>query len=468
MGRTPGHPWVGESVVMDLALPVDGSPFSDFGDAIRYRQRNGFDSSTLDAGESFLAGFYDSESLLSGDAVVASFVVVCSGTGTLRLSTGLDTDLDLVDPGLASTPLGTHTVSGDTVVVATLPSFDVDAYLATPGYTVAFVECLSGSVVIQQIKLRLWPPGGAVGGWADGAAFEATTIPNIASAAQVDGGIDTGTEVGGDAFSAWLIAAQLLVDLTAPGDARALDPATIPLSAIEASAQVFASVTEVEVDAEFHANAQGRLTGSIAQQADPVETAQDRALDTLPGTWGLDFMWPPDEVPGDYGVQLVGTPTTAWGESVLTTVVLTPMTDGTGGQPRVIVTPLDDEAFVDRSLVTLPLADGDPIPILGGTTNLDLPVSRTVLVSMSHPSLLTAPLYAGTAGAYALGVLGSEVSATLEDSIVTVPGFRYWAPTVVARRVLRQLHRDDGQGVTPPRAFGGASRIRTRRAYGYD
>ena len=33
---------------------------------------------------------------------------------------------------------------------------------------------------------------------------------------------------------------------------------------------------------------------------------------------------------------------------------------------------------------------------------------------------------------------------------------------------LRQLHRDDGLGVTPPRAFGGASRIRTGRAYGYD
>jgi len=33
---------------------------------------------------------------------------------------------------------------------------------------------------------------------------------------------------------------------------------------------------------------------------------------------------------------------------------------------------------------------------------------------------------------------------------------------------VRQYHRDDGQGVTPPRAFGGASRIRTGRAYGYD
>jgi len=33
---------------------------------------------------------------------------------------------------------------------------------------------------------------------------------------------------------------------------------------------------------------------------------------------------------------------------------------------------------------------------------------------------------------------------------------------------LRQFHRDDGLGVTPPRAFGGASRIRTGRAYGYD
>lgn len=33
---------------------------------------------------------------------------------------------------------------------------------------------------------------------------------------------------------------------------------------------------------------------------------------------------------------------------------------------------------------------------------------------------------------------------------------------------LRQFHRDDGLGVAPPRAFGGASRIRTGRAYGYD
>jgi hypothetical protein len=48
----------------------------------------------------------------------------------------------------------------------------------------------------------------------------------------------------------------------------------------------------------------------------------------------------------------------------------------------------------------------------------------------------------------------------------TPPPVRYWGP--FATRPLRQFHRDDGLGVTPLRAFGGASRIRTGRAFGYD
>jgi len=48
--------------------------------------------------------------------------------------------------------------------------------------------------------------------------------------------------------------------------------------------------------------------------------------------------------------------------------------------------------------------------------------------------------------------------------------YRYWNPAEVVAvvRKVRQFHRDDGLGVAPPRAFGGASRIRTGRAYGYD
>lgn len=59
-----------------------------------------------------------------------------------------------------------------------------------------------------------------------------------------------------------------------------------------------------------------------------------------------------------------------------------------------------------------------------------------------------------------MGVLAED---SFECSLIRVD--LHGGPTFIP---LRQFHRDDGHGMTPPRAFGGASRIRTGRAYGYD
>jgi hypothetical protein len=131
VGRTPGHPWVGEAVALDWANPITGTPFADEGAAIR----NDDDATvTLNEGDSFMAGFFDSEMLLSGDDAVFKFALVfaAGSSGTVRLSGGTD-DFTLDDPGDASTPLGEFTVTGaQTNASAPRPSRPSSTLSASP------------------------------------------------------------------------------------------------------------------------------------------------------------------------------------------------------------------------------------------------------------------------------------------------------------------------------------------------
>jgi hypothetical protein len=204
------------------------------------------------------------------------------------------------------------------------------------------------------------------------------------------------------------------------------------------------------------------------QQPDPLEVMRVNTPADF-GEYGLDYTWPPDEVPGDLGVDPLADPTTAWGNYTLTTNSLTIYTDGSGGSATVHALTVPDEAFVDPSLVTFPAHAGVDVAALSSSTGLSMPDARTVLVSLAHPFLVAAPLYGGTAGAWNVGST-TIVAAPVVDSTVTIPNYRYWSPTAVEEGPLpklRQYHRDDGRGVAPRRAYGGASRVHTRRAYGY-
>jgi hypothetical protein len=476
MGRTPGHPWVGESVPLDWANAYTGPELALDGAALRFRVRRDLaDSPVLEAGDSFIAGFYESNVMLSGDAVEASFVVVCDGAGSIRLSGGTDPDWSLDDPADASVPMGTHTVSGPTVVVGDpFPTFDVDAYLAQVEETIVFVECLSGDVEVNQVKLRLWPPGGPVGDWIDAPGFDVVAPPQ-ARLADVGDAFGTVNEVpnfltGSDPAVVFAAAANEMVNDAADADKMQavgqLDTPTIQASII---AKVVVG-EDSDTPGVFTATSEGGPTGTLVQQPDPIETTriETSSLGSL-GEYGVDVTWPPDEVPGDLGVDIPTPPTVEWGAYTVTTSELTISPDGSGGNATMHVMAVADDAFVDPSSVTFPAFAGIDVPPLSSSTSLTMPDARTILVSLTHLYLVDAPIYGGTAGAWNVGTVAT-ISAPLVDSTVHIPNYRYWSPSAVAtvRRVLRQLHRDDGQGIAPRRAYGGASRTHTRRAYGYD
>jgi hypothetical protein len=484
MPRDPAHPWVGESVAHDFANPITGAPFGDFGDAIRYRVRDdstgaGLPYSTITDGDSFIAGFFDSEMLLSGDPVEAAFVVVCSGDGTLRLSGGYDPDWTLDDPADASIPFGDFTVGptdGEVQCVGTFPTFDVDEYLAQSRYTIGLVECIDGEVTINQVKLRLWPPDGPPGGFATvPVGYTEAVAVQPASVGQIDGpgaltttGVDTGIVNRGGADTAWDDTALDLEELMLPDANRhvVVDPTTP--TTISAGVDAQHSVGEVFGGGSHDGYAAGLMTGSLVLQPDPLEVMRQTVLSHIAGTYGVDFVWSPDEVPGDMPVKVLTAPTTAWDEAAtLTTTGWTERPDGPGLGTYWHVTEWDVQEWEDDAPnVVLPLVEFPPnvVPDLGNSTSLDLPDARLVLISLSHDSFRPLDIpdpYAGDPG-YDRGVQ-AIVLADIGPSTVTVPVFQYWQPSLVATRVppLRQRNRDT------TRARLRASRQRSIRARGY-
>jgi len=140
---------------------------------------------------------------------------------------------------------------------------------------------------------------------------------------------------------------------------------------------------------------------------------------------------------------------------------------------------VDDVDLIDAG-TPLPLPAADAVT----QTTISLPTDgRYIVAHGSHTAATTAPTWPGTGS----GILGGPLvgvrwemhfgdgDPTSGDwlpikTYAHMPPYRVWSPEAVVAVVskVRQFHRDDGLGVTPPRAFGGASRIRTGRAYGYD
>jgi hypothetical protein len=160
-------PFYGESAKMDWANVIAGAPFDDGGSAMTRRDGT---TSTLGAGDSFIVGFYDYD-LFTADANAAFELAVeaVSGSATLRFSGGVDPNWSLDDPTLATADLGTHAVAAGITAVP-MPFVDNAAYFAQNEETIVFVEVLSGAVEVEQLRLRIWPPGGPAG------ALSAVTI----------------------------------------------------------------------------------------------------------------------------------------------------------------------------------------------------------------------------------------------------------------------------------------------------
>lgn len=168
--------WYGESYQLDWGTVLAGPSF----DLTAWRKH--FDAAThaVSAGDDVVIGGYadpnDYSAFVAYDQpVVARWVLeVVGGSGTVSLSAGLDPSFGYDDPGLATQDLGSFTVAGPTQIVS--PPLAVDHALLAAQDTgiIVRIEGVSGSVDVAQVKLRVWPAGGAGGAWVTGADWTRT------------------------------------------------------------------------------------------------------------------------------------------------------------------------------------------------------------------------------------------------------------------------------------------------------
>jgi hypothetical protein len=379
-----------------------------------------------------------------------------SGSGTLSLSGGTDPAFTLLDPGDASTPLGEFDVTTAGEIVSDALPRDVDDYLAQTASTVVLVECLSGSVVIEQIKLYIHPPGGPVGGWRTAPGFTVEVSPNVFQAASI--GHTEGSGADNDYVVAWDDAA---LGITSPGLAEQVDPASIttdPTVTVIASASVGVIALAPPL---WNATAEAFIGGVLAQQPDAENVARletPRVGDI--GTYGVDVVFSPYEVPGDLGVEFPGDqPSSAW--APWTMVADYDIDDH--GTSYVTSTVVPDTAIDDPT--GLVFSRSPDVTIADGTYTP--PSARTVLLG-AITDIMFAPLpYDGPTPpgfSYSAGT-DAEAIFTVVDCVVTVPSYSYWSP-LGALHPLRLMQRGDELGMGSGRVLGAGTRQGSIRVFG--
>ncbi len=446
----------GESLYVEPVFRTTG----DYVDGLRYRAG----SASFASGESFRAWVQTANTWYlwadpSTPVVVSWVVEVAGGSGTLTLSEGTDPDGGFGAPPATGTALGAHAVTGPETLVVGSTLFDGAYVLGGADSMVLRVDVTGGTVEIQQVKLRVWPVAGAVGGfsptlspsWAGGTSF----VGIVASGAYYTGTSEPET----DGMVAW---AAAWADLNA-------DPAAVaPFTYIAASGTgggadgVINTVDLTHVIAVVSVTT-GSLIASPAGPSWPIES-------------GVDYLVPPNEVRADPDgvVQQVGAPTLElfdWSLAVSASSDL----------------PLD-ECRVHSEILTAPDDISDVGPVESGGTAVPTPAAHTTTldswtipepdigdvlhVSVNHTGRGgTAPTYpAGTgspetgAGVMVGTYAGEEF--TPATSRVIYPPYRVW--TLEAYRPLRQWPLDEGNGGTP-RRYGGrsTSRLTSKNARGF-
>lgn len=137
-------------------------------------------SALVGAGGSFMV-LSQADSLIWDDLTAATDLVVSwvvevgpGSAGSLSCTSGLDPTWDGTDPGYATEAAGTKTATGAATLVFPQTVITKDALLAFDAAPLARFECVTGSVDVQQVKLRVWPAGGAGGAWTTGNPYEVT------------------------------------------------------------------------------------------------------------------------------------------------------------------------------------------------------------------------------------------------------------------------------------------------------
>src|SRR6478735_6545004 len=157
----------GESYALDWGGIISG-PDWDFYDV---RSHFGTDHHVFSAGDSVIIGSYpdpvDYDAFMAFTDIKVQWVIeVLDGAGTFELSAGMDPTWDYDNPALADQALGSYSVTGPTTLVSE-PFTPPDTFRFKDAWdsTIVFIECVSGSIDVKQVKLRVWPTAGPSGAW---------------------------------------------------------------------------------------------------------------------------------------------------------------------------------------------------------------------------------------------------------------------------------------------------------------
>jgi hypothetical protein len=431
----------------------------------------------INSGEQWRANAYNLdpsylEAADDGMSLAVSWVVeVLGGSGTLVLSDEHDADFDyLTLPLPLANSLGTLTISGAGTYLMPTSSF-TNAVLRelgdTEGAAQVRIQCTSGSIDVQQVKLRVWPASGVRGGWSD----EPYTQPayEMQPETWAQSVSNPSPPVGG-----WYAtveeydAAKLLFETTAVTSSF--------------GGSVWQSVGHL-ARAETPA-----FTG--AWGVTYYRTAAGEYLG--PGVDGVDWVRAPTEIQYETDTalyfQTTGPGAVEWAQGIVeahrgsSAFILTDPIEYLFGDGAYKVSHAIVADFFPAAALAHPLIGaGDQIAEVpsGGSQSdptfydlVPLPdptlddLHRLVWWHTGHNSSIVSD-----GGSTFNPYRGRTYEGTTIDPLRYAwqpDPYHWWDPSILALRPLRQFHRDDGLGVTPPRAFGGASRIRTGRAFGYD
>lgn len=463
-------PFPGESLGVDYAA-VTGTEITQ---ELRYRAG----SLTLTSGDEWRAWVYPGGPLyLESDTepVVVSWVVeFLSGTVTLAASMGIDPAWG-DDTAAHPTSLGTHTVTGPaTLVMAT--SVTAADVLTGDDAPMLVLEATSGSAVVQQVKLRVWPPGGAAGGWSDihpGFAQGAGTAPNVYVQSPLDSG-NTGVEVSTDAESAWdaLIAVVAGPPSPTTTDTFATDfPSSVGGSSVTATI-LFLGGGEWQATVNPNIGSLAVLSGADWRDAYPIEGTLVEEV---------DYIRPPAEVQDDYAawVQQVGDGYTEWLDATLDVYLGVPAAEPvslgsvvvhTVATDSLTVTPISvDEVDIpgvtfDSSGTLHTFADASDVY---SSQALDTG-GRYIVVSVGHviPAALPWPGWNPVTILGSIGTLNNSGVSTEATTRPVLPPYRTWDPTAVLVYPHQLIQRKDGLGFGSECVFDPGTRQSSGRVFG--
>jgi hypothetical protein len=191
-------PFPGESMPIGNAWSSDGDDWTLVNDIVERAL-----SRTISAGDEWRVWCYAGDQVYleeTGLALSISWVIeVLSGTATLVLTDGIDAAGDHDTGATLPNSLGTVNVTGagTYVVTASFTGAEVETYAT--GELELRIQCTSGSCDVQQLKLRVWPAGGILGGYAPYPAWDQVTSGAVWSGTvpfNADG-------TGADTVAAW-------------------------------------------------------------------------------------------------------------------------------------------------------------------------------------------------------------------------------------------------------------------------